>query len=293
MTIWTLLLAAFLVLRIDVGTQENSMDERIVLAVSRGMSESSRLDPNWIYASPHYYRYPQYNFYSFNLLSHFWIMLASPLRVEPVVVLRIMNVLYQVGALGLVILTLRKIGIPQTGLVAAAALLTFTPGMVHDAHIARCESFLYLLFAGAMYTAVAERFLIGGLILGVGAAAKVTFLASGLLFIPALFAIKNSYSALLRRAATIGAATVVGFAASAPYAVINFPVLVAGLARIRGIYLADGPGPHRLLDPTPVKNAFHAVAFFTVISGSLVLSGFIAPLFNRAAVFLGVWMSSV
>jgi hypothetical protein len=293
MTVWALLLAAFLVLRIDIGTQENSMDERIVLAVSKGMSESSRLDPNWIFASPHYYQYPQYNFYSYNMLSHFWITLASPLRVESVVVLRIMNVLYQVAALGLVILTLRKIGIPQTGLVAAAALLTFMPGMVHDAHIARCESFLYLLFAGAMYSAASDRFLIGGLILGLGAAAKMTFLASGLLFIPALFAVRNSYPILLRRAATIGVATIVGFAVSAPYAVINFPVFITGLSRIRSIYLAHGPGPHRLLDPTPVKNVFHTVAFLTIISGSLVVSGVIAPLFNRARIFLGVWLSGV
>jgi hypothetical protein len=293
MTVWALLLAAFLALRIDIGTQENSMDERIVLAVSKGMSESSRLDPNWIFASPHYYQYPQYNFYSYNMLSHFWITLASPLRVEPVIVLRIMNVLYQVAALGLVILTLRKIGIPRSGLIAAAVLLTFMPGMVHDAHIARCESLLYLLFAGAMYSAVADRFLVGGLILGVGAAAKVTFLASGLLFIPALFAVRNSYPVLLRRAATIGVAAIVGFIVAAPYAVINFPVLISGLSRIRGIYLAHGPGPHRLLDPTPAKNVLHALAFFTIISGSLVLSGIIAPFFNRARIFLGVWLSSV
>jgi hypothetical protein len=144
-----------------------------------------------------------------------------------------------------------------------------------------------------MYSAVADRFLIGGLILGVGAAAKVTFLASGLLFIPALFAVRNSYPVLLRRAATIGVAAMVGFIAAAPYAVINFPVLISGLAPIRSIYLAHGPGPHRLLDPTPVKNAFHAVAFFAVISGSLVLAGLIAPLFNRAPILLGVWISSV
>ena len=76
MMVWALLLAAFLALRIDIGAQENSMDERIVLAVSKGMSESSRLDPNWIFASPHYYQYPQYNFYSYNVLSYFWITLA-------------------------------------------------------------------------------------------------------------------------------------------------------------------------------------------------------------------------
>jgi hypothetical protein len=142
MTVWGLLLVAFLALRIDISVQENSMDERIVLAVSEGMSESSRLDPNWVVASPHYYQYPQYNFYSYNMLSHFWIVLTSPLHAEPIIVLRIMNVLYQIAALGLIILTLRKVQIPQAGLVAAAALLTFMPGMVHDAHIARCESFL-------------------------------------------------------------------------------------------------------------------------------------------------------
>lgn len=293
MTAWTLLLAAFVALRIDIGTQENSMDERIVLAVSRGMSELSRLDPNWVFASPHYYQYPQYNFYSYNILSHFWIALTSPLHATPIVVLRMMNVLYQAAALGLVILTLRKIRIPQVGLIAAAALLTFMPGMVHDAHIARCESLLYLLFAGAMYCAVTDRFLIGGLILGFGAAAKVTFLASGLLFGPALFAANGSYQVALRRAATLGIATVAGFAVSAPYAVINFSVFISGLSRIRNIYLADGPGPHRLLDPTPVKNTFHAVAFLIIVYGSLVPSAIIAPLFNRTRVFLGLWLSSI
>src|SRR5208282_1486980 len=117
------------------------------------------------------------------------------------------------------------------GLFAAAALITFMPGMVHDAHIARCESLLYLLFAGVMYSAVADRLLVGGLILGFGAAAKVTFLVSGLVFVPSLCAMWKPHPQLLRRAATIGLATVTGFARSAPYAVINYPILISGLMR--------------------------------------------------------------
>jgi hypothetical protein len=279
---WVLLLAAFLALRVDLATEESSMDERIVLSVSKGMSETGRLDPNWTVASPHYYRYPQYNFYSYNVLSHFLIVATAPLPAEPIVVLRIANVVYQLAALGLLIAVLRKLRFPPAALFAAAALITFLPGMVHDAHIARCESLLYLLFAGVMASAVAGRFLVGGLILGFGAAAKVTFLAAGLVFVPCLYAAATSLPVLLRRTATIGLASIVAFALSAPYAVLHFPVLVAGLARIHGVYVAHGAGPHRLLDPTPLRDALHAAAFLGVVYGSLVPAAIVAPLFNRA-----------
>jgi hypothetical protein len=289
---WVLLLAAFLALRVDLSTSENSMDERIVLSVSKGMAEAARLDPNWTVASPHYYRYPQYNFYSYNVLSHFLIVLTTPLGAESIVVLRIANVIYQLVALGLLVLVLRKLQVLPGGLFAAAALVTFMPGMVHDAHVARCESLLYLLFAGVMVSAVAGRFLVGGLILGFGAAAKVTFLASGLMFVPCLFA-ATSPAALLGRTATIALATLGAFALSAPYAVLHFPVLVAGLARIGDVYMAHGPGPHRLLNPTPLRNALHASAFLVVVYGGLVPAALMTPLSNRNRLFIGVWLASV
>jgi hypothetical protein len=278
---WVLLLAAFLALRVDLTTDEHSMDERIVLSVSKGMSESGRLDPNWTVASPHYYRYPQYNFYSYNVLSHFLIVAAASLPMTPVVVLRIANVVYQLAAFALLILLLRKLEVPLAPLLAAATLAAFMPAMVHDAHIARCESLLYLLFAAVIYCAISGRLLLGGLVLGFGAAAKATFLASGLVFVPCLYATATSFPVLLRRTATIALATVAAFALCAPYAVLHFPVLVAGLARIYGVYAAHGPGPHRLIDPTPLRDALHAAAFLTVLYGSLVPAAIVSPLFCR------------
>src|SRR5579864_6678056 len=132
---WLIILAAFVALRIDLSGGENSMDERIVLAVSQGMSDSSRLDPNWAFASPHYYQYPQYNFYTYNILSHFLIALSMPLHVAPITALRIANIVYQLGALGLIVLTLRRLKVVAAGVLTAAVLITFMPGMVHDAHI--------------------------------------------------------------------------------------------------------------------------------------------------------------
>jgi len=275
---WVMLLAAFLALRLDVSTDEHSMDERIVLSVSKGMSEAGRLDPNWTVASPHYYQYPQYNFYSYNILSHFLIAATAPLGAPPIVVLRIANLIYQLAALALLILALRKLEISPAPLFAAAALVTFLPGMVHDTHIARCESLLYLLFAAVIYCAVAGRFLMGGLLLGFGAAAKMTFLASGLVFVPYLFAAATP-AAALRRSATLALATLTAFALCAPYAIAHFPALVAGLARIRGIYLAHDPRAHRLADATPLRDALHAAAFLAVIYGSLVPAALVAPLF--------------
>jgi hypothetical protein len=171
--------------------------------------------------------------------------------------------------------------------------VTFMPGMVHDAHIARCESLLYLLFVGIMASAAAGRFLLGGVILGLGAAAKATFLASGLVFVPFLYAATTSLPVLLRRTATIGFATVAAFALSAPYAVLHFPVLVAGLARIRAVYLAHGAGPHRLIDPTPLRDALHAGAFLAVVYGSLVPAAIVSPLFDRSRLLVGVWLASL
>lgn len=273
-----LLLAAFLALRVDFSTAENSMDERIVLSVSKGMSETGRLDPDWTVASPHYYRYRQYNFYSYNILSHLLIVATAPLGAQPIVVLRIANVVYQLAALALLIIVLHKLRFPPAALFAAAALVTFLPGMVHDAHIARCESLLYLLFAAVMYCAVSGRLIVGGAILGFGTAAKATFLGSGLVFVPLLYG-APSLSALLRRSATIGLATLATFALSAPYAVAHFPVLVEGLSRIHGIYVAHGAGPHRLMDPTPLRDALHAAAFLAIVYGSLVPAAIVSPLF--------------
>jgi hypothetical protein len=294
---WVLLLAVFLALRLDFSTAENSMDERIVLSVSKGMSEVGRLDPNWTVASPHYYRNPQYNFYSYNILAHFLIVATQPLGAQPIVVLRLANVLYQLVALALLIVVVRRLQFSPGTMFATAALVTFLPGMVHDAHIARCESLLYLLFAGVMASALAGRFLVGGVILGFGAAAKVTFLASGLVFVPCLYAAAASLPVLLRRTATIALATVATFALAAPYAMVHFTVLLEGLTRIHAQYtapdFAHGAGPHRLLDPTPLRNALHAIAFLAIVYGSLVPSAIIAPLFNRAPLFLGVWLATV
>jgi hypothetical protein len=309
---WVLLLAAFLALRLDFSTTESSMDERIVLSVSKGMSEAGRLDPNWTVASPHYYQYPQYNFYSYNILSHFLIVATQPFGAQPIVVLRLANVLYQLAALVLLIVVLRRLQFSHGTVFATAALVTFLPGMVHDAHIARCESLLYLLFAGVMASALAGRFLVGGLILGFGAAAKVTFLASGLVFVPCLYAAASSAPVLLRRAATIVVATVAAFALATPYAIAHFPVLAEGLARIHAQYTGPGAGPHRLLDPTPLGNALHAAAFLAVVYGSLVPAAIVAPLLNHTrfcwsmiffrkpvptfrdhALVLGVWLATL
>lgn len=278
------LLFSFFALRVDLNPKENSVDERIVLAVSEQMTANGNLDPNWNGPEMHIsFRVPQYNFYAYNVVSHFWIGLAKETGAQPILILRAANVLYQFVALILVLMALHRFD--ETVQLTVAALIVFMPATADEAHIARCESLLYAIFAAVLYLASVGRLMTAALLVGIGMASKMTFAATGLILLPALL---NQFSRIPLAALACGA----GFAISAPYAIIHPNIFLSGLQWLGRTYYAPFP-PHSLIDPTPIRNAEHALSFFLVLYGALIPLALLSVLWIRDRLIVGVWLASV
>ena len=290
------LLAAFTALRLDLRGRITNIDESIPIAVSYAMYSSGRLDPNWARAelTPSL-RYPQYNFYTYNIASHGVLKLMKFVAVEPLVLLRFANLVYQAIAITAVVAALWNVGASIMVLWLAAALLTVAPALVHDAHMARPESFLYMLFALAVLAAtlpirLVARAALVGVVVGVGTACKVTFLATGLVVLPFLWPVSRQTPVI---AAAAAAATVAGFAVSAPYALINFDVLVNGMRYLSAQYASAHP-PHSLLEPSAPGSIAWTAEFLLKLYGPLIPAALILPVFwLRTPLVIGLWLSAL
>ena len=269
------LLAAFTALRLDLRDRITNIDESIPIAVSYAMYSSGRLDPNWARAElTSSLKYPQYNFYTYNIASHGVLKLMKLVRVDPLVLLRFANLVYQAIAIAAVVAALWNIGASTLVLWLAASLLTVAPALVHDAHMARPESFLYMLFALATLAAtlpirLVARAALVGVLVGIGTACKVTFLATGLVLLPFLWPLSRQ---TLAAASVAAVATVAGFAISAPYAVINFDVLMNGMRYLFAQYTSAHP-PHSLLEPSALGSIAWTIEFLLKLYGPLIPAG--------------------
>jgi hypothetical protein len=285
------LLGVFVALRLDLRTRITNGDEDIPIKLSQAMSAAGRLDPNWAFADlPGPLRYPQYNFYTYNVASHGVLRAAQALSVHPLVALRLVNLVYQAIALVALLAMLRNIGASAAILWLAAGLLVITPAMVHDAHMARPESFLYMLFGLAAWAAtwrvgVGARAAAVGFIVGVGAACKITFLATGLLFTPFLLSLSRQTFTL----AAIGAlAATFGFAVSAPYVLIHPDVFLNGVKTLFEQYAAGHP-PHSLVERSVLGSIAWTAEFLVKLYGPLVPAALILPLiWTRTPIVVGL-----
>ncbi len=290
------LLMAFAALRLDLHGRIANIDESIPVAVSYAMYSSGRLDPNWARAelTPSL-KYPQYNFYTYNIASHGVLKLTKFLPVDPLILLRFANLVYQAIAIAAVVAALWNVGASTLALWLAAALLTVAPALVHDAHMARPESFLYLLFALAMLSAtlrigLAARAALVGALVGIGTACKITFLVTGLAFLPFLRPVARR---TLAAAAAAAAAMVAAFAITAPYALINFDVFLNG-ARYLFVQYASAHPPHSLLAPSALGSIAWTAEFLLKLYGPLIPAALILPLvWARSPLSIGLWLSAL
>ena len=179
---WICLVILFVLLRAK-SSNLVFIDETIPIKISQAMTARGNLDPNWRSADlPEELRYDQYNFYLYNVVAHFVIKVAGWLGRSGLGELRHANLLFQLLALAFAVDALRRIGAGLLALAAAGALITFAPGMVQDAGMARPESLLYLfsaLFVWTLTLPLAERrrLLLAGVVLGAGIAVKLTFVS--------------------------------------------------------------------------------------------------------------------
>jgi hypothetical protein len=128
----------------------------------------------------------------------------------------------QAATLILLMSYIKRLGLGARNRIAAIALFVTAPAMVFDTHIARCESFLYLLFALQLWTTQLHdrpylRHAAFGMLLGVGVASKITFILCGSILLPELYATTWADARkVLRQVGILIGATALGFVATAP-----------------------------------------------------------------------------
>lgn len=300
--LWTLVAvaigAAFLYFRLNYQTRLLNGDDWIVLGVAEGMAQRGDLNTNWaVNPVPKEFKYPQYNFSSYNLLAHA-VLSAAPENLPRIPVLRAANLVFQGLAAVLLALALRNARAPAWGVAAGTALFVVAPGVVHDAHMLRTESLLYLLFAIVIWSATSPRALVlrvsvAGLAIGFGTASKVTFLASGLVMAPlVLLTLRERPRTTLLLLTAAGACCALGFVIGAPYAIVQPDAFLEGLRVLREQY-AGGHLPHSRADYDPLQQAWWIASFFAVLYGPFILASLAAPLLARPPAWvMGLWLSS-
>ena len=300
--VYAAIAVAFLLLRVTFYAGIYNPDELIPIYVAEGMRLIGHLDPNFLNA-PNMFPTPsfmtdQYNLYLYNVLASFIIDATGGDQQRQLFVLRAMNLPLQGTAIGFVVFALRNLGAHIVVQIVAALLLTVAPALVHDAHMARAESFLYLIFAVLFWTMtcpwpIRSRVALAGLLIGAGATIKVTFLLAGLVALPALWT--NEWRELCRRVSLIAVCIVVAFAACAPYAVLHYDVFLRGVATLREQYSGSQP-PHSLPVYSVVAQVEWVGRFFLILYGVMIPAAFAAPFVLRRripAALVGLWLFAV
>jgi hypothetical protein len=252
-------------------------DERIVPAVVAGMIQRGDLNGNWIVASgiPEGFHVNQFNFYSYHLFARLFYT-EDPAQF--VLILRIVNMALQGVTLIFLLSYIDKLGLGMRHRIMATAVFIAAPSLVFDTHIARCESFLYLLFVVLLWTTQLKisntrRYALFGLILGVGTASKITFLLCAAVLLPeAIAAFRSDWRLALKSCAALLTAWVVGFVGSAPYVVVDFNGFLQGVNALFSQYGTEHP-PHSYLHGSLGKSIFRTLHFILFTTGLLLPLG--------------------
>lgn len=245
-----------------------NVDELIPLAVSEAMDRRGVLDPNWVHADlPEYFKYDQYNFYLYNIVSHISIKTFGYLGIEPLIALRLTNLILQVLAIFIFCDALRRIGVGGTAIVYAAFLLGLAPTLVHDSHMARPESFLYLLTTVGIWI-YANNFnqwrslILFSMLIGVGAAVKFTFFIAALpLVVVFIHRYGFSVKSIVVWAVSAAAISIATFALVAPFVFINFDAFLNGIEYLSNQYSGSHP-PHTTINGHNFSYLFWIMRFF-------------------------------
>jgi 4-amino-4-deoxy-L-arabinose transferase-like glycosyltransferase len=161
----------------------NHPDEIIAIKVAKNIIQNNKLDTNWLYADlPYYFKYPQYNFSSYNLLSAGLLKLKyNILSLEKQSDLNFLRITS--GVLGLAVIILagylgKKLFNKLTG-TYALLLIGINPLLYQDSLYARPEAFVTLIVLLYIYIlwicnlSAQFRTLISSIILGVLVATKI------------------------------------------------------------------------------------------------------------------------
>lgn len=262
------------------------------------MTAEESLNPNWanVPALPEFFRYDQYNFYSYNIISHYILRLFNP--ENPLLFLRRINIFYQFIAIFSVICAAKNSNAGRWQILVGAALLIVSPALVFDAHIARAESFLYALF-GILLWILSSRLPLPwiafavGIVLGFGTATKVSFLLVALVALPlGLQALRQDAREAIGAAGLGMWGLVIGFLAGAPHVLDNFEVFMNGVEYLQKQYSGQHP-PHSSPSPNWGAETLRTILFCILLNGPILISILFVPLRKKlhwclGAIFFGV-----
>lgn len=285
--------ALFLALRWNTHPDIYNLDEIIPVAVSQAMSERGDLDTNFrtVTALPAFLQIDTYVFSSYVLVAH--AVLSAVGHDAPYATLRWLNVALQGIGIVLIASGLRRFGAGGAVILLVALLLAAAPALVHDAHMARPESLLFLLFAvvfraAAQPALTAAGVVAAGLALGFGAAAKMTFLLAGLLLLPAALAAMRAQPGRAAMAGAAGAgALAIGLVAGMPALLHDAGGLVSGNSALFAQYAGEHP-PHSFPHYSLARNAVRTATFLLLAYGPLALAAAAGVLAMRGRLASGL-----
>ena len=264
----------FLLLRLAVNDTLFNVDELIAPAVVTGMFQRGDLNGNWILAVdiPAFFKVNQFNFYSYHLFSTPFYSADTD---QFILNLRWVNLILQAVTLIVLLSCAARLEPTERNRIALVAMFVVAPAMVFDAHIARCESFLYLLFALQLWATLLHgrtfmRYALFGVLLGIGCASKITFILTGAILIPEIIAtLRVDLRTVLGQIGLLVVAAVFGFVATSPYVVIDFHGFIAGVQALFNQYGTQHP-PHSFLEASLARNITRTLLFVLLTTGSLI-----------------------
>lgn len=261
-------------IRMPTSDSIMNIDEIIPLRVHANMQNNNNLNTDWgsvIPELPYDFGKVRFNFSGYILFSY----LLTPTQndsTEHLSDLRRLNRFYFIASLILFSIICSMLGIRFVPAFFGLIILTIAPGLMHDAQMARPESFLTLIVCLVILGSVTSRrnyFLgygVAGLALGIGMATKLIF---AILILPLLCAIVTSGNNKIYSSIIVVITTVIGFLLAAPYAVLDPQGFMDGLKALNLQYSGEHY-PHSATDGTiPI---YVQLSFFMMVYGLVFLS---------------------
>ncbi|WP_158543224.1 ArnT family glycosyltransferase [Dyella psychrodurans] len=254
------------------GIAYNHSDEPIAVGVVSGLLQRHTVDTNWAHFDlPAKFHYAQFNFSSYYLALAFFCELARDHSIKS---MRLLSALLGALCVPLSFLLGKRLHSARTGFFAAL-MTAFSPQLFFDSLFARPDSFFALIYLIAILVAISSprngtRIFISSLLFGILAACKISalFVAP----IPLLLFLVNREASdrYWRMLALSAAGVIAGFAAGAPYALLNPVDFVNGVLFLMGRY-ASGGGPLGLGDAPLYERLWYLAKFIIASIGPIAV----------------------
>jgi 4-amino-4-deoxy-L-arabinose transferase-like glycosyltransferase len=266
-------LVLFVTLRWDAWPKTYFADELIPLAVVKHMEQTGTLDTNWENAdwrgdyAGGFYDLRQYNFSSYHVALRGMQWLSRPWvsAVEPIVFYRACSLIFQGLAVLLLLDLLRRLTAWPQALIGGL-FLTVMPQSVIDAHYARPETFVTLLVTVGMWCGYSSCYAkkwkavdaVAAMAWGVAFACKISLLPLAVLAWVFVVLRRLPWSCLVAWWCWF----VLGFALSAPAALLDLPGFLAGAGILVTQYSPDVMGAGEAVFGSASMLPAYLLAFF-------------------------------